>query len=270
MKNILFVFVVLFMFSCGDDAKNDVQKDSCDGITCESYETCDEGVCVLNSGSCKSDDDCIETNKTICDIDTHLCKEIEPECVINDDCIDGAKIFCENGICVEPKPECSTDNDCNTEKPVCDNGTCVKVESNCIGLSITGPEYYQNIYEGGGYYVSYEETIEEGLYFSLEFYEATPLGDYDLMSGINDNYETCMQCVLIYDLRAENEEDHLYFVHTTGTLKVTSGDAYLENSEGSISNIRLQEAVIDWDDTSHSTLVEGGSCYEVEFATWSN
>jgi len=216
MEKILFVIVVLFIFSCGDDTK----KNPCDGITCESYETCDEGVCALNSGSCESDNDCKEADKTICDLDTHLCEE---------------------------------------------------AESNCIGLSISGPQYYKNIYAGGGYYVSYEETIEEGLYFSLEFYEATPTGDYDLMStGINDNYETCMQCVLIYDLRAENEEDHSYSVQTAGTLKVTSGDAYLENAVGSISNIKLQEAIIDWDDTSHSTLVDGGDCYEIEFASWSN
>jgi len=221
MKNILLALVILFMFSCGDDTKNDSQeeKNSCDDITCEFYETCDEGVCNLNSGNCESDNDCKENNKTICNLDTHTCKE---------------------------------------------------AASNCIGLSISGLTYYQNIYEAGGYSVVYEEEIETDVYFSVEFFETTPVGDYDLMSvGVNDNYETCKQCVLVYDYRA-GDKNELYFLHTSGTLKVDSGDAYLENSRGSISSVKLQEVVMDWDNGSRSSLVDGGSCYEVQFANWSN
>ena len=48
------------------------RKYFCEEVTCDFWQICQEGECVLKEGSCISNEDCYETD--ICDIQTHTCK----------------------------------------------------------------------------------------------------------------------------------------------------------------------------------------------------
>ncbi|MBN2694564.1 hypothetical protein JXR93_07865 [bacterium] len=64
-----FLFATIFI-SCGEDKKT--EKDSCENVNCNSWESCFDGVCVLKDGNCNSNSNCLESG-TICDLVTHVC-----------------------------------------------------------------------------------------------------------------------------------------------------------------------------------------------------
>jgi hypothetical protein len=103
---------------------------------------------------------------------------------------------------------------------------------------------------------------------SFEFYSLNnPLasGTFDLASGINSNYETCDQCLLVYsdiDVLGSGVPQKTFF-QTGGTLVV---DAMTPPGSDPITmswqNVTLAEVTID-PNTFHSTLVPNGECFTI-------
>ena len=263
MKKFLILLMTVFVFfliSCGSDDTNDTNDKSCND-TCKAWETCKDGECVLTDGKCNSDKDCKDGK--VCN-EEHACVEKnDTECSSNADC-PSDKPVCKEGTCVvENTNECSSNADCPSDKPVCKEGTCVvDGTSECVGLSFDAIERNPN-YKNAYY------QIDGDNYLSISFFAATPAGTYDLASGNNVNYETCEQCVLVYtgvSTEDDTSDDKAYF-QTQGTMEILKGDANEGEVEGKIINVKLQEVTID-ENTYHSTLVDGGGCFEIQTATW--
>ncbi len=103
-----------------------------------------------------------------------------------------------------------------------------------------------------------DKSLDYNLIF--EFYESTPIGEYDLNSlNKNDNFKTCKQCLLI-------TKDDKKFYPKSGTIEVTQGDAFEGNSKGDIKSVKLIEVLID--DTFNSTPVEDGECLTIDISKW--
>lgn len=90
---------------------------------------------------------------------------------------------------------------------------------------------------------------------------------FDLASGVNANYATCEQCVLVVDdISAENPR---YFFQTTGTMLVNDGSAPVGTPptiDVQLIGVTLREVTLD-PETWRSTLVPGGDCYTIP-AAW--
>jgi len=95
----------------------------------------------------------------------------------------------------------------------------------------------------------------------LEFYESTPPADYNLNSeGVNDNYKTCEQCVLV---SLNNKK----FYPISGILKVLNGNALEGLSKGEFS-AELTEVTVDENNDYKSTVVENGDCLKIDLSLW--
>ena len=163
-------------------------------------------------------------------------------------------------------------------------------ESECTGLSFDpAMEYYvdsENYYYPNNL-VTYDLSglpANHAGFLSLSIYAPTSseswtnyaaVGSYDLGTGDNVSYETCSQCVqmYLYEYNAESEQYSYVsqFYQQSGTLQITRTDFSDDDYpyyEG-ILTVKLAEAEID-DDTFETSFVEGGACYEVESAAWSN
>lgn len=96
------------------------------------------------------------------------------------------------------------------------------------------------------------------------------VGTYDLgSSGVNDNFQTCAQCVNYYERVDVSSSSfaHAYF-QESGTMTITETDPTSPNhSKGSLTNVKLIEVTIDFG-TSKSTPVPGGACFFVPSVTW--
>jgi len=160
----------------------------------------------------------------------------------------------------------------------------------CTGLSFDpAMEYYvdsENYYYPNNL-VTYDLSglpANHAGFLSLSIYAPTSseswtnyaaVGSYDLGTGDNVSYETCSQCVqmYLYEYNAESEQYSYVsqFYQQSGTLQITRTDFSDDDYpyyEG-ILTVKLAEAEID-DDTFETSFVEGGDCYEVESAAWSN
>lgn len=139
------------------------------------------------------------------------------------------------------------------------NGSCVVVDSPCTGISISNV-----VSEGGTYAYRYKGDVTGGRTMGIGFYGAQEVRTYDLTSSINNNYETCEQCVLVY------EGDKTYY-QSAGTLTIdafNSDDDRMDlESAGRLNSITLVEVTID-DTTWQSTPVDGGACLEIETGIW--
>lgn len=163
-----------------------------------------------------------------------LCKEVV--------CCDNSS--CSDGIC-----------SCNEGYQLKDK-LCVVKETPCIGLSLNHIQNYGALAPH-----IYQDTGSNGENIQIQFYGETPVGSYQLDGSINGNYQSCQQCVVIFD------GDTTYF-QQSGTLLVTDTNGYQSGeSEGMISNVKLVEVTID-SDTWGSTAVTGGGCIEIESGSW--
>jgi hypothetical protein len=90
----------------------------------------------------------------------------------------------------------------------------------------------------------------------LELYSAGQ-GSFDLGDGINDNYASCAQCVLLYqDLDGSTPK---VFFQEAGTLEI-NGAVGSDPLPVLFSGVRLVEVTID-PNTFESTPVPNGDCY---------
>ena len=151
--------------------------------------------------------------------------------------------------------------------------------SNCTGISIDWTTF---TYYSGIYYASLsfgDESLDDSFIIEIiqdnEDGSDVAVGEYDLGKGDNTNYATCSECIRVSQdyVEAENEEESghytkLYF-QKSGTLKIEKVDDS-NNIVGSISAI-LEEVTIDFENkTYESTPVDGGSCVEIETASFNS
>lgn len=95
-----------------------------------------------------------------------------------------------------------------------------------------------------------------GDFLRLEFY-ASDTGTFDLGSGNNANYSSCVQCVLAY----VDEGSGPFFFQTAGSLLV-NGDPTNSVLDAEISDVTLVEVTID-PITYASTPVPDGLCLHI-------
>lgn len=103
-------------------------------------------------------------------------------------------------------------------------------------------------------------TLPDTIYF--EFYSPAT-GTFDLGSGNNANYQTCLQCILVYQDLFAGIEQKIFF-QTGGSITIDSNTipGIAANVGLSWSNVTLAEVTIN-PDTFVSTLVPNGDCYNI-------
>lgn len=102
-----------------------------------------------------------------------------------------------------------------------------------------------------------------------DWIESAAVGTYDLGSDINSNLQTCRQCVIldVFDEDYDDESMTSYF-QESGTLEVTLLDEEAQMTNGTVS-AKLVQVEID-EDTWEASVVENGSCIEIESTAWVN
>ncbi|HPA58140.1 MAG TPA: hypothetical protein PLT70_12015, partial [bacterium] len=137
----------------------------------------------------------------------------------------------------------------------------------CVGISIDTMALVEGYdsYEGSLTQPIGNESLEDVI--SFQFYTEDyspvpelPAGTYDLGTGINTNFNSCSECVLIF----EDEYAKTYF-QQSGTLTITENKAGTIETKGTLT-AKLVEVTIAEDFTS--TPVAGGGCFEIEAGAW--
>ncbi len=202
------------------------------------------------NNECKENEH-IENNKCINNIKKVSCKDNSPE----------------NSNTVQAEVDIKWENNKWSEATNCEwtcksnyrkkDNKCVLIEKECEIVN------FDNIVlDGFDNGASVYNSVLGNYKLILEFYESSLVGDYDLVSvGINDNYKTCKQCVLV-------QNNDKYYYPKLGSLKILSGDAFTGKSSGSILDTELVEVTLDENNGYKSTVVEGGSCIKIENSTW--
>lgn len=102
-----------------------------------------------------------------------------------------------------------------------------------------------------------------------DWMESAAVGTYDLGSEINSDLRTCRQCVLL-DVFSDDDDYELLsrYFQESGTLEVTLLDEDAQMMNGSVS-AKLVQVEID-EDSGEASVVENGSCVEIESTAWVN
>ncbi len=104
----------------------------------------------------------------------------------------------------------------------------------------------------------------------LQFY-ADDTGTIDLAVAPNDNFSTCMQCVLGQeDIDPTAGTAAREYFQTGGSVEIDSSTPPLTSSSYKIAltDVTLMEATIDWANQTYvSTFVDGGKCLHIASAT---
>ncbi len=130
MKYALSCLLLFLLFSCSDNPTG--ESNPCKNITCESYEECSNGICVVKDGFCAKNSDCF--GNSYCDGTSHTCINTN-NC---DNIICESYEECSNGICVVKDGFCVKNSDCNQETEYCETETheCkTKVILSCEGIT---------------------------------------------------------------------------------------------------------------------------------------
>lgn len=148
-----------------------------------------------------------------------------------------------------------------------DTAECTGISFDNLSL-IAGYDQYRGITtEQTG-----DPTLDDLVYIQFykedysEITELTP-GTYDLATGLNTNYGTCLECVLLYEDWDGGAFTKTYF-QESGTLTISKIKKGTIESKGTVT-AKLIEVTID-SETFESTPVEGGECYEIETGAWDN
>jgi hypothetical protein len=95
-------------------------------------------------------------------------------------------------------------------------------------------------------------------FLALEFF-VDDTGTFDLTSsGVNDNFQTCGQCVLVYSDVLLNEADRFYF-QSAGTITVDSEPGPFSGGlNATLTDVRLREVTINEYTYLSEPVPEGG------------
>jgi hypothetical protein len=97
----------------------------------------------------------------------------------------------------------------------------------------------------------------------IEFYGSQMSGSYDLASSPDDNYGSCVHCLLVYEDAGTGTETA--FFPAQGTMNITIPDSALDGqSNGGLLSVLLEEVTI----SGFSTPVPGGRCLVIASANW--
>ena len=92
-------------------------------------------------------------------------------------------------------------------------------------------------------------------------------GTFDLTSvGVNDNYASREQCVLVHGDQTDTGSTKRYYP-IAGTMDVAAGDPKSGTVSFTLTDVRLVEVTVDVGGTWSSTPVEGGDCLELSGTT---
>ncbi len=160
---------------------------------------------------------------------------------------------------------CGNDKQCAADQKSCVDFNCTKITVDAIDVQ---PDYADYGMLQGTFTANLGKADQDYLY--LEFYDAQEKGTFDLA---NTNYKDCTQCVLIrQDIKADNSGiDKVFFQHsgtlTLDDLKTDTAGKMIQGSKGSLTSVRLVEVTVD-SKTFESIPVAGGTCYDIETASW--
>ncbi|MFH1811931.1 MAG: invertase recombinase-like protein [Pseudomonadota bacterium] len=184
LQEVVDVFELVFSVRNTDAARGHIHIDDvrctrsiepCDGIVCESWQSCDNSVpgCVTASGFCADETECLDwqdcggdhlcataTDRCAGTIDcnepTPVCDLPSHSCVAGDPC---AGVTCDawkqcnpaDALCVLKPDRCMTTADCVQSLPVCDVTThsCVAVDSAVNVVPNGGFEDWEDVWLGG-------------------------------------------------------------------------------------------------------------------------
>lgn len=137
-----------------------------------------------------------------------------------------------------------------------------------VGMSVDPPD---PTFRGTVFDVAIQQQLVGGAedFLGIQFYaganfDGDATGEFELGTGIDDNYESCGRCVLVErDASAIGNAGNTRFFATSGTLVI---DEDSEQMDGrpilTLSDVTLVEVTID-PNTFISTPVQGGDCYHV-------
>ncbi|TNF24283.1 MAG: hypothetical protein EP329_25155 [Deltaproteobacteria bacterium] len=157
------------------------------------------------------------------------------------------------GVCGD---DCAAGGTCHLDGSVCeDTPTCMQVTVGGANLVVAGTGLFRvDLSAEGAGAADLTDLLQ------LEFY-TTDTGSFDLASGDNANYATCVQCVRAF-LDIENSPSRQFF-QTAGTLVVdAASDVSAGPAQVGITGLHLVEVTID-SSTYTSTPVAGGACIDV-------
>lgn len=162
---------------------------------------------------------------------------------------------------------CSGDLTCSIDQKSCVPFDCEKITFDEVKMHANQyDDYYYETSVSGNVIGSTELEDIMTLHFYGNHYTLAE-GKIDLESGDNANYETCTECLLLYeDADFVNNEYGRTFFQQKGELVFDEVKEGTFESRGH-GSFRLVEVEID-DYTSESIPVPGGACYEVENLTW--
>ena len=162
---------------------------------------------------------------------------------------------------------CSGDLTCSIDQKSCVPFDCEKITFDEVKMHANQyDDYYYETSVSGNVIGSTELEDIMTLHFSGNHYTLAE-GKIDLGSGDNANYETCTECLLLYeDADFVNNEYGRTFFQQKGELVFEEVKEGTFESKGH-GSFRLVEVEID-DYTNESVPVPGGACYEVEDLTW--
>ncbi|MBW2702643.1 MAG: hypothetical protein JRF33_17625 [Deltaproteobacteria bacterium] len=142
----------------------------------------------------------------------------------------------------------------------------------CIELVYAGALDADEEYAGLFHTLQFTPALGDGVlldFTQFEFY-ANDTGSIDLASaGVNDNYRTCSQCmVVLEDIAADGSSVARYYFQESGSMVVSAGTPPQEGSlDVTLTDVTLVEVTIDAE--YNSTPVAGGQCLHITAATLS-
>ncbi len=165
-----------------------------------------------------------------------------------------------------PDSDSDEDNDETVDETPDDDEDTISQE--CKTITIGSIDASDNPETMNTYYAKIQSAIGEILVpdrLMLQF-KQNGTGTFDLGTGKNTNYQSCDQCLLVFEDLTEKGAVKTYF-QQSGNINVTEGTVMDGESAGSVISAKLVEVTID-PETSKSTLVPGGACIEMQSATW--
>lgn len=163
---------------------------------------------------------------------------------------------------------CGPDSYCSEDQTECLSYSCEKVSlDEIVAEELLSPQYFSSYSPATG------DPELEDIFTMLFFNTSGEPESYDLSEGINGNFSTCEQCLIIQeDMDNSVGSVGKYYFQQKGILEVTytkenESNVMKGESRGELSDVRLIEVEID-EMTGETTAITGGTCIEIEAASW--